>query len=197
MKKGTYRRNIFKPEMFFSKTDIDDLFNSTKFYETSSFNVITEFGEYDYTDHCITMAEEAARVSSAFKNGSSIRVTHMEFWNKNVARRALNLGLGTDVHMYLTPPVENPTGFKYHTDDRDVYVHMIFGRKTFYLKEDGKEYEYDLYPGDVLYIEKGMEHYAKANGASCQLSFGVPRDEHYWLATGLTTKDLYTSQEDA
>lgn len=185
------KKNAFKPQELLNINEIEEVFANSDMFEKNSFNVITESGEYDFTEQLITMKLEASRVRQAFKSGCSVRVENMEDWNMSIATRANELKYGTDVHMYLCPPVENPTGFNWHTDDRDVYIHMIYGTKVFEVKEYDNTATYKLMPGDLLFLPSKFEHRAIGSGASCQLSFGLPENDSYYIPEGIVTDDLF------
>jgi hypothetical protein len=188
--KSHLKRSAFKPQGLFPYEEIEEVFANSDMFEKSSFNVIGKDGEYDYHEQLITMASEASRIRRAFKSGSSIRVENMEDWNMSIATRANELKYGTNVHMYLAPPVKDATGFNWHTDDRDVYIHMIYGQKIFEVKEHGDTATYKLMPGDLLFLPKEFEHRATPVGPSCQLSFGLPQGGSYYIPEGIVNTDL-------
>jgi len=77
------------------------------------------------------------------------------------------------LHLYLVPE-NGESSFNYHSDDRDVLVHLVYGRKQFFIKDSkGEERSVLLEAEDELSIPKGTLHKAIPRGASCLLSFGI------------------------
>ncbi|HVW11124.1 MAG TPA: cupin domain-containing protein [Bryobacteraceae bacterium] len=69
------------------------------------------------------------------------------------------LGFPAQTNVYITP--RNSTGFSKHSDDHDVLILQIAGRKTWrvYVPDP---VEIELHSGDLLYIPRGMYHDARS-----------------------------------
>lgn len=97
---------------------------------------------------------------------------NIENWNESIQKECINSHNSVNVHLYLSP--QNGSSFDWHTDDRDVFVYMQYGKKKFEIKEQNGEIKtYDLVPGDCLYIPYGLLHRASSDlKTSIHLSFG-------------------------
>jgi bifunctional lysine-specific demethylase and histidyl-hydroxylase NO66 len=145
-------------------------------------------------------------VHEAFVKGSSIVVNHLEDWPPLVS---LVKGLGREfladvgVNAYLTP--KGARTFPIHTDEHDAFILHLQGEKIWHLHEfsllqlrlSQKKHlkfpaewygrtktpelaEIRLRPGDVLYIPRGMPHYAVAQ-ESAALHLTVSITPLYWM----------------
>lgn len=87
-------------------------------------------------------------------------------------------GPGIDIHAYIVPNREGGDSFDWHTDDRSVWVKMLYGTKLFGLRNWANETRMDnlfkVHAGNKVYIPKGQYHIAHPMGASCLLSVGLP-----------------------
>ncbi len=163
MKKLKYS-HLFRKEL------IEEIFSSSLLYEKKSFFII-ENQSYNEELNFHSFVEEASHVRRSFEDGKSIIVKNLENFDSSISKRAMILGRHTDVHLYLTPNKEAES-FPFHSDERDVLVHLLFGEKRFELRKEGKILVYDLKAGDELVIAKGVEHRAISLGPSGLLSFG-------------------------
>lgn len=179
-----------------SKIEIEDIFSSNFFYESGSVYIIDQKTKTYQTDkHYANLLEYANSVRQAFLTGHTIIVKQLENYNSVIQKKCAELGGDVDVHMYLVPS-HGTSSFDYHVDDRDVWVHMVYGEKEFHLREKGLEKKSLLRAGDFLFIAKDIEHKAIPRGASCLLSFGVAsKPVSYKIPVGITAADLETSLE--
>lgn len=177
-----------------SKKDIEDIFSSSFFYENECLYIIDKETKTYQTDKAYkNFLEYAGAVRRAFLSGHTIIVKNLEKYNSAIQKKCFELGENVDVHMYLVPP-EGTSSFDYHVDDRDVWVHMVYGKKEFHIREPNNEKVTHLSPGDFLFISKGTEHKAVPHGASCLLSFGIaPKPLTYKIPSGITVGDLETN----
>jgi hypothetical protein len=83
------------------------------------------------------------------------------------------LGFPTQANIYITP--RNSVGFSKHSDEHDVFVMQIAGRKSWIVYPAGlPSAEIDLRSGDLLYIPRGMEHAARSEGEdSIHITLGL------------------------
>jgi ribosomal protein L16 Arg81 hydroxylase len=181
-----------------SPDEVAALFASGELHQSRSFFIIEkDTGTYDTRRVQENFIAEAQAVAEAFRSGSSIIVKNLEHRTAAIRRRCAELGPRVDVHLYLVPPAGG-SSFDFHTDDRDVLVHLAYGRKRFVTREQGpegvREQSFELAAGDELFIPQGVLHRAIPQGASCLLSFGIPRDEDYPVPGGITVLDLGTSR---
>jgi ribosomal protein L16 Arg81 hydroxylase len=143
---------------------------------------------------------------AAFAKGCSLILNHMEDWPSLLG---LVKALGRDFHAdigvnaYLTP--KGARTFPIHTDEHDVLILHLEGEKIWRLHEfsllqlglSQKKYlkfskewygrtetpllaEICLKPGDLLYIPRGMPHYAIAQDSAC-LHLTVSITTLYWM----------------
>ena len=145
-------------------------------------------------------------VYGALARGCSLVLNHMEDWPSLLG---LVKGLGRDFHAdigvnaYLTP--KGARTFPIHTDEHDVLILHLQGEKVWHLHEfsvlqlplsQKKNLRFSqewygrtqtpqlaeilLKPGDVLYIPRGMPHYAVAQESAC-LHLTISITHLYWL----------------
>lgn len=143
---------------------------------------------------------------SAFAKGSSLVLNHMEDWPSVLG---LVKALGNEFHAdigvnaYLTP--RGSRTFSIHSDEHDVLILHLEGEKVWHLHEfsvlhipipQKKNFRFTeewygrtktpelaeicLRPGDVLYIPRGMPHYAVAKDSEC-LHLTVSISPLYWM----------------
>jgi mannose-6-phosphate isomerase-like protein (cupin superfamily) len=173
-----------------SKNDIEDIFKDAKLYENKSFFVIDSITkEYDTNISFDSLSEYSKRIRESFKRGCTIIVKNLEMYNQEIRSHCAKIGKNVDVHMYLVPP-NGKQSFNFHQDDREVKVHIVYGSKTFILKNNDKEKSYLLESGQFLDIPKGTIHKAIPNGSSCLLSFGFEKEVSYQVPFGITKEDL-------
>ena len=124
-------------------------------------------------------------LDNVIKNGTSIIIRACNHFDDKVRLLDTELSLilnSTSLNMYyncyLTPPYSN--GFKRHSDDHDVYIYHIYGKKTWVIYDsfngissDGSV-EIETNAGDALFIPMGLEHFAYTeNEYSFHVTFHV------------------------
>ncbi len=143
---------------------------------------------------------------TALSRGSSLVLNHMEDWPSLLGLvKALGREFHADigVNAYLTP--KGARTFPIHTDEHDVLILHLEGEKVWRLHEFSllqiplsqkknlqfpQEWygrtktpqlaEIRLKPGDLLYIPRGMPHYAVAQDTAC-LHLTVSITPLYWM----------------
>ncbi len=180
--------SLLKPE------DILNILSSGKLFEKASFHYIEkESKTYDQKRDKSNFLSEANLIYEKYKTGHTIIIKNLEGFNLNIRKRAAQLGANVDVHMYLVPP-SGESSFPFHQDEKDVVIHMVYGEKTFILKNEEVEKSIHLQAGDELKISKDTWHRAIPQGASCLLSFGIPREINYEIPTPFIKTDFGTHQ---
>lgn len=129
-----------------------------------------------------------------YRTGSTIVLSALNQRWKPLQTLCRTLGAETSArfqaNVYLTPP--DSQGFKAHYDMHDVFVAQVHGVKRWRLHgapyalpmrsqpydksrpEPDVTDEFDLRPGDLLYLPRGTIHSARANDtASLHITFGV------------------------
>jgi ribosomal protein L16 Arg81 hydroxylase len=132
---------------------------------------------------------------SRYREGATVSVSFLhERWEplKRLCQSlAIELSAHTQTNVYLTP-AGGHQGLVPHHDTHDVFVAQIHGVKHWCLYEpqmelplEGQQFsksvdpgpptrEFDLYPGDLLYLPRGTAHAATSKDtASCHLTIGV------------------------
>lgn len=170
-----------------SPQELVEIFSSGTLFEAGSFFIIdpetNTYNEYRKTG---PMEEESKLLFQKYSEGATLIVRNLEHFNEPIRSYCAKLGRFVDVHMYLVPPNGN-AAFEYHKDDCDVIVHLVYGKKTFYIKDsEGNETEHVLHAGDELFIKQNTYHKAKPHSASCLLSFGHYPHEDYKVGTHFT-----------
>ena len=124
---------------------------------------------------------DASDICQAWYDGATIIITALHLRDARVALFIQQLEAGfqhpTGANLYFTP--ESNQGFKTHTDDHDVFVLQLQGRKswTLYDIEDPAQcpplrhaptfpVQLVLEQGQALYIPKGYPHFAATEGSS-------------------------------
>ncbi|MEV5508396.1 cupin domain-containing protein [Streptomyces orinoci] len=131
---------------------------------------------------------------ACYRNGSTVVLNALEQWNPRLQRLADALGTELSAriqaNVYVTPP--GARGFVPHYDTHDVFVAQIHGTKRWQLAsqphelpmknepydksrpEPAVEQEFDLEPGDLLYLPRGAVHSATSNETvSVHVTLGV------------------------
>ena len=155
----------------------------------NSFHYIENDLTYDKNRQEESFIEESKLLYKKYSEGHTIIVKNLEHFNENIRKKAAELGPYVDVHMYLTPKSAEAS-FPYHTDKRDVLIHMIYGEKTFALKKENEEEMHALKANDELFLPKQYAHKAIPNGASCLLSFGMKELNNYSIPTEFSENDF-------
>jgi hypothetical protein len=161
-----------------TKDEIKSIFFDYNLYLSKSFYIIDKNKkEYNEDNHSPDFQTHIRKLQEASDQGRTIVVKNMEFFNSEIQEAAEELGAGTDCHLYLVSKKEEGDSFDWHTDDRPVWVKMIFGEKLFSVKSQIGETNsidyYKLKDANSLYI--GLkEHKATPIGPSAMLSFGLP-----------------------
>jgi ribosomal protein L16 Arg81 hydroxylase len=129
-----------------------------------------------------------------YRDGNTVIVNALEGRWAPLRRFARALGTELDarvqINIYLTPP--GARGFKPHYDMHDVFIAQIHGSKKWQLAGMAAELplqdnpydkrlpepeplrEFDLRPGDTLYLPRGTVHSGSANEtASLHLTIGI------------------------
>ena len=170
--------------------DFDSIFSNSYLFETNSFFVIDKKTKtYDTSIKFTNFLDYAKYIRDSYLSGHTIIVKNLELVSHKIKKESTKHGLNVNVHMYLVPE-NGEDSFDYNKDDRDVYIHMLYGHKSFSIKRMNNEVNYDLSEGDTLYIAKGEVHKAIPQGKSCLLSFGVHHDVIYQVPFSLTFDDL-------
>jgi len=158
-----------------SREDITLILQNVYLHDIHAHFIVSPDGTYDDTLSGSTgiTPGKIEKLERAYKSGCTLVVKDVENWNEKIIKRCEEFDGATNVHLYLSP--ENGSGFGWHCDDRDVYVHGQMGTKTFRVKEpDGTISQYKISEDDLLFIPYGAKHEALANERpSVHLSFGV------------------------
>ncbi len=156
-----------------NKNDLLSIFNSSILYENESFFIIDPLSqEYDTQVQYSSIIDYASKIEEAYNNGRTIIVKNLENFSQKIAVESLQYGDCVDTHMYLVPP-SGSDSFKFHKDSCAVTIKMIYGKKTFELRDhSGNIKSYNLTEGEKLEIPLYTDHRAIPTGGSCLLSFG-------------------------
>jgi ribosomal protein L16 Arg81 hydroxylase len=182
---------IQKCSSLLSPKEIYDVFTSSKLFELNSFNVLEkEKRTYNKNRERNSYIEESKYIFEKYNAGHTIIVKNLEFFNESIRNYCLKFKSETNVHMYLVPP-NGQDSFPYHKDTRDVTIHLIYGKKVFYLKDENeKETEFELTAGDELFIKNNSFHKAVPKSGSCLLSFGTKSMTNYEIPTLFNLSDF-------
>ena len=159
---------------FLSKDDISSILSDSYFYLNGLVFVLDKNKngyDLDITNQPVVKYQE--EVQESFKNGKTLVIKGLETYNYNISRYAVGLGVGTDVHMYLVPK-NGDHAFGFHTDEREVLIHGIYGEKDFEVIREGVALPYSTKFNFGIVIKCGEKHRAIPKGESAILSFGIP-----------------------
>lgn len=161
-----------------SDDEINNIFYDYDLYLSNSFYIIDKARkEYDENYRASDFKTHLEVLQKASSEGYTIVVKNMETYNSKIQKAANELGIGTDVHLYLVFNKEGGDSFDWHVDDRAVWVKMISGQKIFSLRTQANETVFinmiKLKKNQSLYIGFN-EHRATQMGPSAMLSFGLP-----------------------
>jgi cupin superfamily acireductone dioxygenase involved in methionine salvage len=174
-KRANIHSKLDSGPILITPSDTEEMIKNIYLHEQRSFFIVTAEGDYD--DSRIfnygIIPDKIKQIESAFKSGKTIIIKEVEFWNQVVINECKSFGQPTNVHLYMTP--KKGTTFGWHSDDRDVYIYMQCGEKTFEVEEpDHKISTYKLKAGSRLYIPYGAKHRAlQGEHTSIHLGFGV------------------------
>ena len=191
---------------YFSSRDIDSWLSSVRSGLPDSIVITAPEGAEVRTERYRPREISVDAVYIAFAKGSSLVLNHMEDWPSLLG---LVKSLGRDFHAdvgvnaYLTP--KGASTFSIHTDKHDVLILHLEGEKVWHLHDFSllqveltqkknlrfsQEWygrtktpqlaEICLKPGDLLYIPRGMPHYAVAQDSAC-LHLTVSITPLYWM----------------
>jgi hypothetical protein len=191
---------------YFSISDIDKWLSSVRSGLPDSIVIAAPEGAEARTEQYRPQEIGVEYVYAAFARGCSLIFNHLEDWPSLLG---LVKALGRDFHAdigvnaYLTP--RGSRTFPIHTDEHDALILHLEGEKVWHLHDFSllqlgfsqkknlkfsREWygrtqtpqiaELSLKPGDVLYIPRGMPHYAVAQNSAC-LHLTVSITPLYWM----------------
>lgn len=191
---------------YFSMRHIDSWLSSVRSGLADSILVASPEGAEKQTDRYRPQDLSVESAYAAFGKGHSLVLNHLEDW-PSLQRlvKALSKVFHSDigVNAYLTP--KGSRTFPIHTDEHDVLVLHLEGEKVWRLHEfsllqlglsQKKNFKFTeewynrtktpelaevrLKPGDVLFIPRGMPHYAVAQESTC-LHLTISIVPLYWM----------------
>ncbi len=159
---------------FLSKDDISGLLSDSHFYLSGliyTLDKVKNGYDLDITNQPVVKYQE--EVQRSFKDGKTLVIKGLENYNESISKYARELGVGTDVHMYLVPK-NGDHAFGFHTDDREVLIHGVYGEKDFEIIREGITIPYSTKFNCGVVIKCGEKHRGIPKGESAILSFGIP-----------------------
>jgi ribosomal protein L16 Arg81 hydroxylase len=149
-----------------SRQEINNILTDMILIEKNSFKVVKNsmYENYDMNNDPI---DEINRIQQAFNEGNTVVAKNLETYNLTLDLLCQAIGNNVDAHMYMSP--KDACGFPLHSDDRSVFIFMLYGEKLFKVEDK----DILLEAGDMLYIKQGIQHKATAVQASCHISFGL------------------------
>jgi hypothetical protein len=191
---------------YFSSRDIDTWWTSVRSGLPDSIVITAPEGAETRTERYRPQEVRVDIAYVALTRGSSLILNHMEDWPSLLGIvKALGREFHADVgvNAYLTP--KGARTFPIHTDEHDALILHLEGEKVWHLHEFSllqvglsqkknltfsKEWyhrtetpelaEIRLKPGDLLYIPRGMPHYAVAQDTA-SLHLTVSITPLYWI----------------
>lgn len=159
---------------FLTKPDISAILSESFFYLNGLVFVLDK----GYNGYNLDIVNQPAikyqeEVQKSYGEGKTIVIKGLENYNDAISKYARSLGIGTDVHMYLVPE-NGDHAFGFHTDEREVVIHGVYGEKDFEIIREGIILPYSTKFDLGIVVKCGEEHRAIPRGESAILSFGVP-----------------------
>ena len=159
---------------FLTKSDIGRMLSESHLYlQGLVFVLDRNKNGYDLNITNQSVVKYQEEVIRSYREGKTLVIKGLENYNDAISQYARNLGVGTDVHMYLVPRDGNHA-FGFHTDEREVVIHGVFGEKDFEVIREGVTLPYSTKFNFGIVIKCGEQHRAIPKGESAILSFGVP-----------------------
>lgn len=155
---------------------IRELFFDYELHLLDSFYVIDPITkEYQTNRIQDSLLENMVFIDKAYVDGKTIVIKNLE----KFIDLSSEFGPNVNIHAYIVPQsIESGDSFDWHTDDRSVWIKMLWGIKIFALRYHANETVMENYIklslGSKLFIPKGQYHRASPVGASCLLSVGLP-----------------------
>lgn len=162
------------PTALLAPGELAQILRNAYLHDLGSFYVVEKDGTY-LDDERFTFGDPAYKVvqlQHRFELGHTLLIKNLEHWNSAIVAECRRLGGAVNVHLYASPA--GGSAFDWHADDRDVYIYMQQGHKTFQLRTAAGEIEtLVVAPGQRLFIPYGVQHRAFAQEVpSVHLSFG-------------------------
>lgn len=155
---------------------IKEIFFDYELHSLNSFFVIDSIKkEYQTNLKFENILDKMIYIKKAWEEGKTIVIKNLE----KFIDLTDEFGENIDIHAYIVPPSSaNGDSFDWHTDDRTVWVKMLWGQKLFALRYFANETRMDnfikLNKDQKIIINKGQYHRAIPMGPSCLLSVGLP-----------------------
>ena len=155
---------------------IRELFFDYELHLLDSYYVIDPITkEYQTNRIKDSLLENMVFIDKAYVDGKTIVIKNLE----KFIDLTPEFGPGIDIHAYIVPKfTENGDSFDWHTDDRTVWIKMLWGDKLFCKRYQANETIMETYSkmsgGQKCLIPKGQYHRAVPMGPSCLLSVGLP-----------------------
>lgn len=159
---------------FLNKEDINNILSQSQFYLNGLIYAIDEHG-YDLDVVNQPVIDYQRQMIDAYHSGKSIVIKGLENYNESISNYARKLGYGVDVHLYIAPE-KGGTAFGFHTDEREVVLHRVYGEKNYEIKRGKYTLVYHSHYDQGILIRQGEEHRAIPMGPSAIISFGVPEN---------------------
>ncbi|MEM9060468.1 MAG: cupin domain-containing protein [Pseudomonadota bacterium] len=111
-----------------------------------------------------------------FQQGATLILDHAQRQLPGLGRLCrrpeAELGYGCHANIYVTPP--GGQGFPMHADKTGAFIMQIAGQKIWHVEQDGRERSYELRPGALAWLPKGMPHAARAGcGGSMHVTLAI------------------------
>lgn len=155
---------------------IRELFFDYELQLLDSFYVIDPITkEYQTNRIKDSLLENMVFIDKAYVDGKTIVIKNLE----KFIDLSSEFGPDVDIHAYIVPKfIEAGNSFDWHTDDRSVWIKMLWGTKLFgtrcWANETIMDHYIKIHGGQKYFIPKGRLHKASPMGASCLLSVGLP-----------------------
>ncbi len=135
---------------------------------------LNEDGSFDKSyrnnDLAGTIFEQVVAIVESYNKGFPVKVENVETYNRYTYGIAGMLGSIVDrpcnIHMFTGGAGKG--SFGWHTDTSAVFCYMIAGHKKMFVEDQ----EFDLYPGDWLYMPDGILHKAENQTDTVMISCG-------------------------
>jgi len=169
---------------FLSESDLDVVLQSENL-PAAFLNVVKEGTRYPLTEWSRVAASARGesrvavpeRLFDLYSQGATLILNRADraipSLNALCRNLTVEMGFPAGANVYITP--RGAAGFDKHADEHEVLVIQIAGVKRWQLYvKDAPVVEFDLRPGDLLYLPRGLAHGASAqDGDSIHVTLGL------------------------
>ncbi len=171
------------PNTQFGLDDVDLMLqaglHAEKISITNSKKTLNSFSDILHYDQASHSAMRLNTIHDLILNGYTLRLFGAHQYSSGLAQLSEYIesitGRNTHINIYLTGP--DVQGLAAHADPHDVLVYQLSGTKHWFveLEQGGAFHDFNIMPGQMLFMPQGIQHYAvnEDNSHSLHLSISL------------------------